>query len=136
MTCFLLLGGGRLLIVSSFLLAIENVSPVTFMPKYLTVPVRNSAFSGFSFMLESSTLAKMRSRSCRCLALFDEYVTRSSTQKDAQFSRPENVISMALVNTLEAFLLPWMERLNFMMQLPDFLETKKVTPLDCSVNPI
>ena len=63
-------------------------------------------------------------------------MTRSSTQKEAQFSRPEKVISMALVNTLEAFRLPWMERLNFIMQLPDFLETKNVTPLDCSVNPI
>ena len=43
---------------------------------------------------------------------------------------------MALVNTLDAFLLPWMDLLNFMMQLPDFLDTKNVIPLLSSVRPI
>ena len=43
---------------------------------------------------------------------------------------------MALVKTLDAFLLPCMDLLNFMMQLPDFRETKKVTPLLSSVRPI
>ena len=40
------------------------------------------------------------------------------------------------MKTLDAFLLPWIDLLNFIMQLPDFLETKKVIPLDCSVRPI
>ena len=43
---------------------------------------------------------------------------------------------MALVNTLEALRLPWMDLLNFIMQLPDFLDTKNVTPLLSSVRPI
>ena len=43
---------------------------------------------------------------------------------------------MALVKTLDAFLLPCIDLLNFMMQLPDFRDTKKVTPLLSSVSPI
>ena len=87
-------------------------------------------------MLESAILAKTRSKSWRWASVVEEYVTRSSTQKEAHRSRPVKVTSMALVKTLEALRLPWIDRLNFMMQLPDLRDTKKVTPLDCSVRPI
>ena len=44
--------------------------------------------------------------------------------------------SIALVNTDLAVLLPWIDRLSFIITDPEGLVTKKVQPFDSGVSPI